>query len=317
MIRVILNIRFKQISRLIIELGILRALILAPVVFFMGFTIFRWLENDFAPILLSVVLMLSLASIHSQRRDRKFLISISQNTSPVYFSEYLLFSLPWLIMLLFTTSWWLALAMVPLIFILSITHIPVIFKSRRRKTFNWISAALPEWHSGWREHKSTLFFFLVLGLAAAYFVITVPLVICLLGFIITSFFSQAEGKEMLLATGETPRQVLRNKIRLQWLHFFVLTLPLVITFLILHLEYWFIVLYIELAWALLFAVVIYMKYSFFEAGSPLNKAMFNLIIGICFISFFIPFLLPLPILFLLRYQRRSRENLARYLYDPN
>ena len=86
--------------------------------------------------------------------------------------------------------------------------------------------------------------------------------------------------------------------------------PLLLLFLLTNSTYW----YVLLVWVVVSSVIqvlsISLKYGFYEPGLALNKDVF---MGIYFLSLFVPYFVPVPLVMLFYYYRRATRNLQTYL----
>jgi hypothetical protein len=139
--------------------------------------------------------------------------------------------------------------------------------------------------------------------------------IWLLTALVSSFFLDCEGREVVESSGVGPREFLVRKMLLHSsFALVVLCLPL-----FLHLIFrpgeWMIVAFIILMVVLNVCLFVVSKYASWEPGGKggANEMIFSFSV----ISILIPFLLPLPLFFLIRNFYRAQKTLKPVLHDFN
>ena len=311
MVTILLKLHLKQLGRLLRELGVIRSVIVIALVFF---TLAR-INTLTSPLTYVVVIIvfLSIASLHAFRKDKAFLQLINDQTRPLYLVEYHLLAIPVYGALLLNFHWLEVTCL-----LLGVTLIPFVTiransKGNRIRSLSFIPALAFEWKSNLRKQGLWIGLLYVSALALYAYSFVTLLVIVIFTFIVTTFYNEAEPRSMVEAFAElSPGAFLWQKGKTHLLLFWIGCLPLVLIFLLVNTEYW----YVLTIWFLVSSIIqllsIVLKYSFYEPGDTLNK---NVFMFIYFLSLFVPFFVPVPLVMLFRYHRRAKENLSLYLDD--
>ncbi len=296
-------------------MGFFRSLIL---LFFLGMVLAR--ANTLEPpqtYVLGFVLITLLASLHTVRKDKAFLHLLDFPTYPLYLVEYHLLASPVYSILLFKQDWIVLAVTCLLVSIIPLLdHIPL--HSRIKITqggatgLSFIPVEAFEWKSGLRKHGLLIGLLYLLAIVLFQYPFVALLVIVVFTFLVTTFYNESEPRQMLEAFALPPRQLLWMKWKLQLKLFWIGCLPLALIFLINIPEYW----YVLPVWIVVCSVIqllsINLKYTFYEPGLSLNNDIFMFIY---FLSLFVPFFFPVPLVMMLRYYRRAHLNLQTYLHD--
>jgi len=255
-----------------------------------------------------------LLSIHTTRLDKTFLSITGVRPTLVFLIEYLVLGLPFLVPFLIQNQWQPALLLLAVTLSLPLLNIRLTEASRR---FTWITAWVPaamfEWKSGLRKHFFSLLFIYTVALLCYQFTIATPLALLLLTLFSCDFYMETESREMLEAFEMPAGKLLWFKLKNQLALFWALCLPLILVFLIFHGNYWYVLSVVTVLCSALQVLSILLKYAIY---SPHEGAQGNfLLIGLSIIFYFVPFLLPLPFLWMIKYYKKALNNLHFYLHD--
>ncbi len=266
---------------------------------------------------LSVVASLFLLLIHLARTDKKFLKILHCRPLQVYAVDYglfLLFPLAWL---LYVGAYWhflavfgFALGLIFLPFTLPQFNQPLLLFSNI-----WIPAIAFEWKSGFRQYFTFVMVLWASGFGLCQYEVAIPLLISALTLLSSCFYLACEPLPMLLVFGKTPKQLLQHKIYWQLLLFWGFISPLVVLFLVFHLQYWYLMLYFLVSSSLAQIFAILYKYTVYR---PATQATLNLFIYVLFGSIFLfililPLFVPVGIFVLVRYYRKAVQNLETFI----
>lgn len=255
-------------------------------------------------------------SIHSGRKDKNFLKMVAYKPLQIFITEYFLLSLPFILAISFTKYWYLSAFTLPICIIIPWLNISFAKKKLNLVKIPLIPDSAFEWKSGLR--MSYIYFILIwfAGAGLSFLVGAVPVAIIILNLISASFYMEGEPKLLLEVFEKSPSRFIRFKIKQALKLFWLAALPLVLLFLIFHVEYWYVIVYIIVAATLLLVFSVLQKYAFYEEN--VNATTRNsLLLFFAFLAFYVPFLIfLLPVMFMLAYRfyKKSLHNLSAHLY---
>lgn len=306
----LLFIRFRQGLRYAAELGFLRGIV---ALFLLLFFYVSALQR-FPPWLTAGIMAALLLSIHTTRLDKTFLSILGLPATLVYFVEYLLLALPFMVPLSLQNHWQPALSLFGITLVLPLLNVRLTDTSRRFSwVVTWLPAAMFEWKSGLRKHFFPLLIIYAIALFCYQFTVTTPIALLLLTLISCDFYVETESREMLEAFEMPPGKFLWFKLKNQLKIFWLLCLPLLLIFIFFHGAYWYVLPVVMLLCSVLQVLSILLKYAVYSPHEDLQGNF--LLIGLSIIFFFVPFLLPLPFLWIVKYYRKAMHNLHFYLHD--
>lgn len=300
----------KQLGRLLGEIGLWRIILIIAATLLASLVLLKKAEEN--AVGFSVFILALVFFLHVQRKDKPFLKSLHIKDQLLYFIHYQLLASPFYILLFLYQKF----ALFSLLFI-SISMVPLIppispsFRVARRK-FPEIRLHNFEFISGIRQYS----FLLLMLYLLAFFFYQVPYVafgaIIVFTFLSTTFYQEAEPWQMVEVYQLSPAKFLWMKIKNQWLDFWLLSSPFCLLFLLGKPGFW----YILLVWvgvcSIIQACSICLKYTFYAPGKDFDNSIF---MGVYFISLFVPFFVPVPMVMLVRYFKKAQLNLNPYLYD--
>ncbi|NOU45663.1 MAG: hypothetical protein HOO86_01220 [Bacteroidales bacterium] len=315
MIETIVKIRFKQIYRALIGLGLIRIIFLIGLFGFIVFVLFietsKYPDSYYVTGLTALIILM----VHAKRQDKLFLKTNFDNYKRICFVEYLISVSILITFLIFHFQW------IPLLLLLSALYliIQLDLKIKKRNLNTKLQQFIPsecfEWKGGVRQTLFILVTLWIIGFCTAFFIGSVPIVLFILGIIPFSFYEKGEPYQMILAYEMGTTQFLFHKIRMQLLLFSVLTMPLIAAFLVFHFERWYIPIAEYFIFISLYIYLILTKYAFYEPNSKSTSAQIFGTIGV--FSGIIPVFLPVVWLLSIRFFFKSKENLNIYLNDYN
>ncbi len=305
-----LGLHFKQLGRFFQEIGIARSLVLLLLA---AFTLARafTLETPFTYALAAFVVFL-IASLHVFRPDKAFLQLLGVQRYRLYAAEYHLLASPVYIKFLLDQRW--AEFVVTLAVVFLIPLISTRFRSRTGVSlgFRMLPAQAFEWRSGLRKQGGWLGVIYLSALALYSYPFAAVVAIVVFTFIVSTFYNETESRPMVEAFATSPAAFLWAKARVQLTIFWVGCMPLVLTFLLTNADYW----YVLLVWMIVSSIIqllsINLKYALYDPGATLNTYVFMFIY---FLSLFVPYFVPVPLVMLIYYHRKARHNLKAYLHD--
>jgi hypothetical protein len=301
--KTLLTLRAKILYRIALEIGWLRSVFVIAFLIYLFFQVFA-LKNSY--IILSINI-LTIFSLQTTRSDKSFLRSASIPFKQLFILEYLILSIPYI--LYFTLNQYfieligLVLAL-PMISLMNLT-----FKTQQLRSLSFavVPASVFEWRAGLRQ----LWFFILLayiGSAIFYQSVTI-IVLCNLLLIINlaSFYLQGESKTLLQLPQLAPLPFLTFKIKYHVLFSTFLVFPFALLLFTVHPELWFLAVLLLVINLFMQIFAILQKYAVWSPNSNLQPNMTLYLFY--FISFVIPFLLPVGIFLFIRAYRKAVKNL--------
>jgi hypothetical protein len=236
---------------------------------------------------------------------------IGVNRRALYTWEYLLVTLPFSILFLLSGNW--GAFLIQSLGIMGLALLPNLEVSKQsfgtKMDFRLFHKEAFEARSYFRR------FFIPIGLLYIVGLITIkytgiPIgIIILTALFFSSFFDEVENKDLFEAI-HFRRGILTEKaIRYIGL-FLLLTSPFIILFLVLHVEYWYILLAALFVGVKVILFNLLYKYAHF---TPYRRRVYNSIANsMFFLAVLIPFFYPATLLFLVYYWRKARKNIKVY-----
>ena len=315
MITEILNIRIKQLFRIVLQIGIIRAIFLLGLLSFLFLYVFVTLSEKSNQEFIVGAYILLLLSIQIKRKDKVFLNIYAKVSQSIFLFEYLLLSLPILIPLIYYGLWTYLL-----LFTICLIIIPFLKISIKKSSVNSVfQRIIPnenfEWKSGIRKNLIPFIGIWLIGLSTSFFVASVPIVIFVLGMIVLSFYEKPEPLQILLADELGVKRFLIKKIKKHLILFSILIIPLILSFLIFNLEYYYIPLIEYAMFSILLIYTILLKYAFYQPNNKSGAMQIFTMIGV--ISLFIPVFIPLILLLSMKFAFQASNNLNFFLNDFN
>ncbi len=308
-----IKLHFLQLKRVLISLGLFR-FVFVLVIFILGllafFTVLKTGQNLE---LASAALLILLASLQIQRRDKPFLKLHFSNFKTILFAGYLMLSMPVLAFLVYFLRWeLLALLLAGTYFI---TFIDLKSKTRFGNSVfqKWLPNDAFEWRSGMRKNLPFLLLIFLTGIGFSFLTGAVPLAIFAYGVFPIKFYEKGEPVQMLIAGEQSAMRLMLQKFRMHFVIFSLLTLPLITAFLIFHLEYWYIVLAEYILFLSLHLFFIVLKYAFYIPNE--KPAAVEVFTAVGTVGIVIPFLLPIVWVLTVWMFFRAKSNLKPYLHD--
>ncbi len=314
MIRALLIIRWKQIYRAVNEIGLFRVVFLAGLFAFFVLFLYTKASNTLSSRLLSIGFLFLIWIIHVKRGDKLFLKSHFSNYKLLILSEYLILSLPVMLLIVIHQQWisligslglWLIIN-----FDLKIKHL-----SLNTKLQELIPSDSFEWKAGLRKHFYILVPLWIIAMATSFFVASVPIAIFILGLLMFSFFENGESSQILLSYEYSPKKLILHKMKRQIQLFSISVLPLIGMFLLFNFDKWYIPVAEYLIFCFLHIYLITAKYTFYEPNK--RSPAVQILGGIGLVGGIIPIFLPVVWFLTIWFFHKSVNNLNFYLDDYN
>lgn len=315
MIEALIKIRFKQLLRGLMDIGLIRIIILFGLLGLVAFFLFTQSSKTPNAYYVSGAYLFLITLIHKRRKDKVFIKSHFINYKLIWITEYFILLIPILFCLIFHFQW--ILAAITLLGLGAIVNFD--FKSIRLTLNTKIQQFIPsdcfEWKAGVRKMLIPIILIWITGLFTSFFIASVPIAIFIFGLIPISFYEEGEPYQMILAYEKNSNEFLLYKIKLQIILFSILTIPLILTFLIFHIDMWYITIVEYFLFISLSIYFIFTKYAFYVPNSRSGAAKIFETFGALVIM--LPILIPLIWVLTIRFYFKSHENLNFYLNDYN
>ena len=307
----ILLIRIKQLFRSLKEGGLIRVIFLFGFIAFAMFYIYNLLSKNSVSYFVLSGIIVSIFALHYLRKDKRFLKKITNNYIFVYFVEYLIIVIPFIIFFIILNKFILLLIIFPAIFLICLTNFSIPKYSLNNFIIRFIPSHFFEWKSGVRKNFIFLISLIILGLGLSFFVATVPIFLFLFTIIVSSFFQEAESRDIIEINNFTPKKFLFKKIKDNVLLYSLISALFIILFLIFHYKYWYIIVaeYIISVSIIVFSIV--QKYSLYRPNISLKSHM--VMVSIAQIGYFVPFIIPVIWVMGIYYFFKAKQNLLNYL----
>lgn len=229
----ILLLRLRQLYRSSGEVGIFRMLFLTV---FLLPLIFLFLAQKISvhpwPLVVPAAIVYIIWLIHNRRKDYRFLLLAMGYPHKLFFTEYLLFTLPVTLLLLSKSFYLQALAFIFLIAVISFTIPAQGAKASFTPTLRIIPSGMFEWQSGIRKNLGAIVLFYIPGLAGFYHPGFSAASGLLLTLVYISFYSEYEPRSMLFPDNDEPGHFLIKKVALHVKCFGLFLLPILLVALI-------------------------------------------------------------------------------------
>jgi len=309
----LIKIRFLQIFREIRDMGMLRAVFLiAGIAPLLALFLYRRLSASEQVYAILGAALLFTFLIHHSRKDYFFLSKVLNPLVWIFFVEYLVFSMPLLVLLFVVGQYLQALMYIGLLSV--ICFVKPSPKGAKNKTYNaWmkhIPVVMFEWRSGIRTSLPAILPFYGLGLAGIFNIWLSAVSLALLSMIFCTFYGANESQKILIAPERSADIFLRHKIRQHVKYWALFLLPLLLVAFV-HYQYWMFILAAFAAAVSLLMFAILVKYAYYRPASNGTLPQFvSLLAWLCSIilplSIFV-FLINIVLYF------KAKHNLNYYL----
>jgi len=172
----------------------------------------------------------------------------------------------------------------------------------------WIPIELFEWRTGLRKNMFNFILLYLTGLGLSFYPITAPIIVFLMALGVTTFFQFFENKDLLLAVNHD-KKLLQKKTLGSLKLFNALMIPHYLLFVFFNPSPKFLgvllIIIIIAQLIIIFSIAMkYKTYSFHE-HKIYNSLPLSIFVG-CWV---VPFLWPIPILMIIHFWKKAKENL--------
>jgi hypothetical protein len=317
MIQNLLKLRFIQAQRIFKSVGLLYCILIFCCYAIILLKLFK--SNTFEKHqIASIILFLSILSIHSARSDKRFIYATFHEKSfQIFICEYNLIILPFSFTFLFTPNYYLFFATHLAVSIISFFEIKILNLSFSSTyvIFSFIPKQLFEWRSGMRSNQFQILSLYILAIGLGFKFYGSFVILGIITFIISNFYNEAEPKNILLLNHSNSKEFIREKLISNLKFYLIFISPILCLYFIKYPKYFIFYLPLLVIYILNFLVFILNKYKSY-LPNKLNNSN-KVIVSMMLIGMFIPFLFPLSIILVFVYYKKSVINLNRYFNAEN
>lgn len=301
--------------RAFVGIGFIRLVVLVALFVFLAVQLFSQTSVWPNAMFVAIGALLIIGAIHIKRPDTQFLKTSFPNYKSIVLTEYLVFSLPIMVMMLLHQQWF-ALATFAL-GILLVSRLGVRKKPTtltiNKKIVDLIPPMAFEWKAGLRQSWLLLIPVWMVGFATINFIGSAPLAILVVGILTFAFYEEGEPYNTLTVFELSPACFIKQKAMMNMAIFTVLMAPHTIAFMAIHRDYWYIAPAALIVLTTLHGYLTLTKYAFYRPNVKLAAAQSFCTIG--FVSIFAPIILPVVWLLAIRFYFFPIKNLKPYLHD--
>lgn len=309
----LLRLRSRQLKRQLEKPGLVYGSLLFVISFVIIAFIWAQFKDPLRAMFIAAGIVLTILSIHISRKDRLFVMSQLPVPEQQLFVEYSVLSLPFTLPCLFTHQWYLFPVLLFCFYLVS--HIRIVLK--QRTVFPGLSKFIPvtafELLGGLRKNYMVFMVLYIAALATSWLMLAPMFIMWFFTIATLGCYQECESYDMLTISNDPPGRFLIRKIRAHYRRLLILTLPILLINMIIHPEHSWVGLLLLIIQLVLVTLGVAFKYSSYEPRRQLDTG--NILMSVIALSSLIPFLMPLPLLFALKYFRTAKANLNNYLYD--
>lgn len=302
----LIKIRFYQLKR---DLGIL---FFAVLLFFSGFSFILFNYKQQIGLYVIGFIGYLFYSFHKNRKDISFIGKHFNGPKRQLITEYQIFLLPLSVPCLFT-SYWFCFPLLHLL-VFSIAFFDV--KSKIQLKLFFLTRLLKNDYifiSGVRKNYFVLTAFLIIAVVLSPLKLFPLVALFLFNSILFSFYETNESVQMLQSSNLSPKQFLLKFSRSAFAKMTVINIPILLVNTLCNPDLLPFNCYFFGYNLLILATVIALKYSNYSYHKPVSSIQMKLLI--MSLGLFMPYLLPLAVIFYFQSKSEAIHNLKNYLDD--
>lgn len=303
-------LKLKRAWRVIKELPLFYIIFIAVLAVGLFYIIYTNLLDESSSYIIFVLFCVLLYAYHEKRRDYYFIRFLHQSTIYLCLIEYMLISLPFLVLLFITKNYLLALYLLPAVGIISC--IPKFKQRNMNIRFGKLFISSVEWKAGVRGGLFYLLFIYILCIVVSFFTEYAFLIYLLTSFQCSEFYRTGEPVNILCLPEQKPSSLIFSKLIIAMRNYLIVSIPYCLFYCIVFPSlYWVIPLFMVCSF-ISFAFVICMKYMFYI---PNNRDIGNnIVISIGKIAAYTP-IAPFILIITVFLYFQATKNLKFYLHD--
>jgi hypothetical protein len=308
----LISIRWAQLRRMMAGLAWWHYVALIFIYFFVFIT-FRQLYSDVEKAWVATILIITSAiSMHSYRKDKRFLSIALKQPYWAYCLEYSLAALPVLVLSLGTKHWYHFL--ITLLLLLAVPFLAI--NTTKKVKYAGLSNFFPhdnfEWIGGVRRAFYPILFLYGTCIVGIFLPYGSIVMLGILHTTLPQFYEECEPLQVLQLklNGQSVKDFLRQKIWSHSLVFWKYTLVFIVPYLILYPDTLWATLFVYYYCYKNFVFCLLQKYSSYVPNRVLHQNRF--LVTLVLMSILIPFFWILPELMIWRHWRVAKRNLEFY-----
>lgn len=313
--KTILLFRFKQLWKIIRDIPLLYLILIPGMLGFAGIYLFSAIKDKNTAIVISLLFLFLVLLIQDRRKDYRFIHLIAAYPPKIFFLEYLLLSLPLLLVLSVHGHWIIAGSVFSGIVLIALKK-QAGFRMKSGFTLpGFVSYSLFEIRCGVRQYGLYLLIIYLIAWGTLPFLYVSLGVFWLLTLSLSDMFRTSEPLNIICAPELPPAGFLHRKLKINLAAFLCVITPLCLIYLPVHPEAWWLSLYYLIYMTTNVALVVVSKYAYYSPGEKIMGGQIAIIIS--FFCVAIPILFPLTLFYLIKNYLAARRNLKIYLdaYD--
>lgn len=310
-----LKFRIRQLGKITREIPVPYLLIIAVLLGSALFAVYKFMANIQGNVIVGAILLLLLIVLHRSRKDYHFMRLVVKQAPLVFCTEYILLSLPVLILGLLQGFYFISIG-------ICLGCIGTGFTKRPfHRTINGLRppAFIPweafEIRAGIRKSGVVIYILY----SSAYVGLCIPYVsLALLWFLavlLIDFFNYSESTSILCSQELSSKQFLHRKLWLNLRLYGIAIAPVCILYTIFYSDSWWLPVVFFIYILINIALILVVKYAFYLPNTKITAG--QVAISISLLGTFFPILLPLTLFFIVKNYWAARRNLTDYLYAYN
>lgn len=313
MITKLLKIRLFQLFRELKNAGLFAGII--SLLIYSGIVIRILKESEMPPdrMQMAGLFALGILMLHLNRKDKNFLKITGISSFQLFFWEYLLFSLPFIIPFLFTGKWYLFFVLSAWFLMISSIDFTI---SRNSYTFKiWFKSLIPsqnfEWIAGMRRYQYSIFIIYILAFFLGFWHYSAFICVGILTFCFSGFYNECESRNILCLTDLKSKGFIMEKLKKHVFLFLKLLSPLILFYACMYPAEIYIFLLLLITYIANYIVFILNKYKSFVPDTRLSSNQF--LVSFLFLGIFLPYLFPVSLVLIFIFYRKAVLTLNFYL----
>ncbi len=271
------------------------------------------ITNSPSPNEFSIIFSLMVFALHSIRKDKRMLFIIFHEKVKLYYlSEYIIFSLPFILPLLFHKDIIGILLFYISCFAIVLFDLSVHFIDSKKTV--WLSRFIPnnnfEWIGGMRKNQYPIIGLYLFCIIISYWHFAGYICLGVITFCFSVFYEDCENQVVLTLNQLNSRNFIIDKLRKHSLQYFKLTSPIILIYVLHYPEKWIFYLPLTIIYYANYILYILNKYKSFIPNQTLRSNF--IYVGLTFLGMFIPYLFPISIILIFVFYSKAIQNLKPY-----
>lgn len=306
------HFRLRQIEKFIREVPVIYLIILTGILLIAGIALFEFTKTLKGSLIVAVVLLAFSFFLQLRRKDYHFVWLAEEKAWKVFGMDYLFIALPVSFIILLHSFWYVSLGVVAGCIGIGFIKQPFHRTKRGMTPPKWIPAEAFELRSGIRQYGGLLLVVYLSAWIGLWLPFASLVSLWLFTAVLSDLFKYSEPEQILCLQERPAESFLRWKLFLYLKLLLAAISPVCIIYIILYPAQWWLILTFITAVVLNMALFITTKYAYYWPNTKITVGQVPVVIAM--ISMFLPVLLPVILLFLIRNYLAACRNLKTYLY---